>query len=66
MTVPVPFGQYVPGSSAVHRLDPRVKLAMAIAYVTMLFGASGWTGLAIAGVAGYLFLRTVSRSTDAE
>ena len=25
---------------------------MAIAYVTMLFGASGWTGLAIAGVAG--------------
>ena len=52
MTVPVPFGQYVPGSSAVHRLDPRVKLAMVIAYVTMLFGASGWTGLVIAGAAG--------------
>ena len=52
MSVPVPFGQFVPGESAVHRLDPRVKIVTAILYATVLFTADGWVGLAVAGVAG--------------
>lgn len=48
MSVPVPFGQYVPGASPVHLLDARVKLVLVIAYVSMLFSATDWRGLAIA------------------
>lgn len=44
----MPFGQFVPGTSPVHRLDPRVKLALVVAYVVVLFGADGWWGLAVA------------------
>jgi energy-coupling factor transport system permease protein len=51
MSIPVPFGQYVPGSSAIHRLDPRVKLGLVVVYTAVLFGANGWWGLATASVA---------------
>ena len=51
MSIPVPFGQYVPGMSPIHRLDPRVKLALVVAYVAVLFGATEWWGLVVAGVA---------------
>ena len=50
MAVPVPFGQYVPGDSSVHRLEPRAKLGLAVAYTVMLFTASGWRGFAVAAV----------------
>ena len=48
MSIPVPFGQYVPGTSPVHRLDARVKLALVVAYVAVLFGADSWWGLVAA------------------
>ena len=50
MAVPVPFGQYVPGESAVHRLEPRAKLGLAVLYTVLLFTASGWGGFAVAAV----------------
>jgi len=50
--VPVPFGQFIPGDSAVHRTDPRVKLATVALYAVLLFSARGWAGLAIAALAG--------------
>ena len=50
MAVPVPFGQYVPGQSPVHRLEPRVKLGLAVLYTVLLFTASGWGGFAVAAV----------------
>lgn len=46
MAVPVPFGQYVPGESPVHRLDARVKIGLAFAYTVSLFMAGSWPGLA--------------------
>lgn len=52
MSVPVPFGQYVPGTSPVHRIDARVKLVLVIAYVAVLFGASDWRGLTVAVLFG--------------
>ena len=45
MPLPVPFGQFVPGDSPVHRLDPRVKIALAVAYTVVLFASRGWPGL---------------------
>ncbi len=39
----VTLGQYFPGTSVVHRLDPRTKLGLALAYIIVLFIAR--TGL---------------------
>ena len=38
----ITLGQYFPGNSPVHRLDPRTKLLILIAYIVALFSASGW------------------------
>lgn len=45
------FGQYVPGTSIVHRLDPRTKLAGALAFVVIVFSAQNAFALAVAGAA---------------
>jgi energy-coupling factor transport system permease protein len=50
MAVPAIAGQYVPGDSAVHRLDARVKIALGVAYAMMLFAVRGWLGLAAGAV----------------
>jgi energy-coupling factor transport system permease protein len=47
MAVVVPFGQYYPGDSSVHRLDARMKLLIVVAYVFALFTVQGWVGLFI-------------------
>ncbi|HEY5540045.1 MAG TPA: energy-coupling factor transporter transmembrane component T [Coriobacteriia bacterium] len=51
MSVPVPFGQYVPGDSPVHRVDPRTKLGLALAFTVLVFSAHGWSAMAIAAIA---------------
>lgn len=51
MAVPVPFGQFVPGDSPVHRLEPRAKLGLVAAYTTILFGVEQWAGLGVAALA---------------
>ena len=38
----ITLGQYFPGNSPIHRLDPRTKLVMLIVYIVALFSASGW------------------------
>ena len=38
----ITLGQYFPGDSFVHRLDPRTKLLMVVIYIVALFMASGW------------------------
>ena len=50
----ITLGQYFPGDSFVHRLDPRTKLLMVIVYIVALFGATGWLGYGL--VAGFLAL----------
>lgn len=56
MSIPVPFGQFVPGDSPIHRLDPRVKLGLVVAYTAVLFSADGWMGLAVAAAAALVAL----------
>ena len=43
----ITLGQYFPGKSAVHRLDPRTKLLMLVAYIVALFVASNWISYAV-------------------
>lgn len=45
MSVPVPFGQFFPGESPVHRLDARAKLGATGALTVALFAVEGWRGL---------------------
>ena len=47
MAVPVPFGQFVPGRSAVHQLEPRVKIGLTAAFSVALFLVNTWAGLAV-------------------
>lgn len=47
----VSFGQYYPVTSFVHRMDPRLKILFLIAFITAIFLATSFYGLAIcAGV----------------
>ena len=38
----ITLGQYFPGNSPIHRLDPRTKLIMLIVYIAALFSAGWW------------------------
>ena len=43
----ITLGQYFPGNSSVHRLDPRTKLLMLVVYIVALFSVNGWIGYGI-------------------
>ena len=43
----ITLGQYFPGNSIIHRLDPRAKLIMLVVYIVALFLASGWAAYAV-------------------
>ena len=43
----ITLGQYFPGTSVVHRLDPRTKLIMLVVYIVALFMAAGWGSYAL-------------------
>ena len=51
----ITLGQYFPGNSVVHRLDPRTKLIMLVFYVVSLFTAAWWVSYGLM----FLFLVTV-------
>ena len=38
----ITLGQYFPGNSPIHRLDPRTKLLMLVVYIVALFCAVNW------------------------
>ena len=56
----ITIGQFYPGKSVIHRLDPRFKLIFTIIFIVMLFAAKGFTGLLV-GVIYCLFAFMVSR-----
>ena len=43
----ITLGQYFPGKSPIHLLDPRTKLIMLVVYIVALFMASGWVSYAL-------------------
>ena len=50
----ITLGQYFPGQSVIHRLDPRTKLVMLVVYIVALFLAESWVSY------GLMFLFLVS------
>ena len=53
----ITLGQYFPGQSVIHRLDPRTKLTMLVVYIVALFLAEGWVSYGLV----FLFLVVVIR-----
>ncbi|MCQ2557490.1 MAG: energy-coupling factor transporter transmembrane protein EcfT [Oscillospiraceae bacterium] len=43
----VTLGQYFPGDTIVHRLDPRTKILLVVLYIVALFQAKWWVSYAI-------------------
>ena len=43
----ITLGQFFPGDTIVHRLDPRTKLILVVLYIVALFQAKGWVGYGI-------------------
>ncbi len=46
----IPLGQYYPGNSYVHKLDPRVKIMATLLYIVSLFVVDDFLGFAVAFV----------------
>lgn len=57
----VALGQFIPGKGIVHRTDPRVKIILLIAFITLIFCAFNFVSLAIvsAGIGTILLLSGV-------
>ena len=53
----ITLGQFFPGNSVIHRLDPRTKLIMVVVYIVALFMAQSWVGYGLM----FLFLAWVIR-----
>ncbi len=43
----ITFGQYYPGSSFIHRMDPRAKILLAVLYVAMVFLCKSFVSYAV-------------------
>ena len=50
----ITLGQYFPGNSFIHRLDPRTKLIVLVVYIVALFLAANWASYAL--MAAFLLL----------
>lgn len=47
----ITLGQYFPGNSVIHRLDPRTKLVLLIVYIVALFSAKSYISYALVAAA---------------
>ena len=47
----ITLGQYFPGDTVVHRLDPRTKLILVIVFIVALFQANSWPGYGLVTLA---------------
>lgn len=50
----ITIGQYFPGNSLIHRLDPRFKIVITVLYIIMLFAGGTYIGLAIGAVYAFI------------
>ena len=57
----ITLGQFFPGTSPIHRLDPRTKLMMLVVYIVALFSAKSWAsyGICFAFLAGCIWLSRI-------
>lgn len=57
----ITLGQYFPGNTVIHRLDPRCKLLLVVAYIVLIFCIKNFVGYAVlaAFTFGCIFLSKV-------
>ena len=57
----ITLGQFFPGNSIIHRLDPRTKLIMLVVYIVALFMSANWISyiLLFAGLAAVIKISTI-------
>ena len=48
MLTDITIGQYFPGNSLLHKMDPRAKLILTFAYIVAVFVPPNWAGLSLA------------------
>ena len=53
----ITLGQFFPGNTIVHRLDPRTKLILVVVYIIALFQAKGWISYGAVTLATVLELK---------
>ncbi len=53
----ITLGQYMPGTSPIHRLDPRAKIMLTIVYIVGVFLVKGAIGYLLAAALVYLMAR---------
>ena len=46
----ITIGQYFPGKSVIHRLDPRIQILLTALYIVMLFLPNGFLGLGLGAI----------------
>ena len=46
----ITLGQYFPGNSILHRIDPRMKLVLTICFIVLVFLPQNWWGLLTVGL----------------
>ena len=56
----VTLGQYFPGNTVIHRLDPRTKLILVIVYIVALFTAKSYISYAVV-IAVFIICVIISR-----
>lgn len=52
----ITLGQYIPGNGIVHKADPRVKIILLIAFITLIFCAFNFVSLALVAAAVMLII----------
>ncbi len=52
----ITFGQYVEGDSLIHRLDPRIKILIALIFIVIIFLAKSVTAFALLTAAAAVFV----------
>ena len=50
----ITLGQYFPGQTVVHRLDPRIKLVLTIVFIVAVFMAKTFLGYVL--ILGFVWL----------
>lgn len=61
----ITLGQFFPGSSVIHRLDPRSKLILLFGYIVALFAANGWVSYGLLFVSLILTIKASTISPKA-
>lgn len=53
----ITLGQYFPGDTAVHRLDPRTKILLVLVYIILIFSVNSFAGSAVLAAFTLLCIR---------